>query len=78
MSQSNLIKALMTNTLQEIKKLRDEIQSGREKRETVTSIFSKHPNLKFPLNNLEDLYQLEEILNITEDFENGVSKIPCL
>lgn len=76
--QSHLIRSLLADTLQEIKNLRKELQTGRNGRENNSSFFSKYPKLQFPLNSLEDLEELEGILKNEEDFEDGVSKIPFL
>ncbi|XP_076664744.1 uncharacterized protein LOC143367026 [Andrena cerasifolii] len=73
--QTHLIRSLVVDTLQEIKNLRKELQTGRNGRENNSSFFSKYPKLQFPLNSLEDLEELEDILKNEEDFADGVNEL---
>ena len=73
--QNHLIRSLVADTLQEIKNLRKELQTTRNGRENNSSFFSKYPKLQFPLNSLEDLEEMEDILKNEEDFEDGVNEL---
>ena len=76
-TQMFLIRALVTDTLQEVKNLRKEILSGRAAEQPGTSIFTKY-NLQFPLNTMENLNKFNEILNDERQFKDAVSIIPSL
>ena len=73
--QNDFIRSIVADTLQEIKNLRNELQTGRNERENNCSFFSKYPKLQFPLNSLEDLEELEDILKNEQDFDDGVNEL---
>lgn len=74
--QNHLIRELLENVL---KKLENNSTSTKEEPLTRRqSLFTKYPELNFPINSEEDLVKLENILKTEEDFENGVSKIPVI
>ena len=73
--QIHSIRSLVADTLQAIQNLRKELQTERNRRENNSSFFSNYPKLQFPLNSLEDLEELENILKNEEDFEVGVNEL---
>ena len=74
-TQLFLLRALMADTLQEVKSLRKDMLTGRAAEDQAASMFTKH-KIQFPLRTIEALNEFNQILNTECEFKDAVSIIP--